>query len=128
MFYNKKEIKSSSVVLIQHLCNKPLNLLSFYMYDFYGLNPKDVFPGVLKGAAKLANSHNNRLVSRGSIISSARKDSAVLNGDLTISILYSISSNNLSGSSDFSKSDLKAASIPPSIGSDPQSPDGQANL
>ena len=71
MFYNKKEIKSSSVVLIQHLCNKPLNLLSFYIYEFYGLNPKDVFPGVLKGAAKLANSHNNRLVSRGSIISSA---------------------------------------------------------
>ena len=29
---------------------------------------------------------------------------------------------------DFSRSDLKAASIPPSIGSDPQSPEGQAYL
>ena len=73
------------------------------MYDFYGLNPKDVFPGVLNGAAKLANSHNNFLVSRGSIISSARKDSAVLKGDLTFSILSSISLRSFLGFLDLEK-------------------------
>ena len=100
----------------------------FVDVSFYGLIPKDTGPAFLFFAAKLIQSHNSFLVSLGSIISSTENFSAVLKGDLTWLSLSSISFNSSSGLSDFSKSDLYAASIPPSSGKDPQSPDGHANL
>ena len=90
--------------------------------------PKEFVPLISDLYTAASDSDKYFLVSRGSIISSARKDSAVRNGDLTYSILSSISFSSSSGFSAFSKSDLKAASIPPSIGNEPQSPDGHAYL
>ena len=83
-------------------------------------------PTVRIGAAMFANSHSSRRVSRGSIISSTQKLSAVRNGDRSLFSRASISSNFASGSSAASISARYAASIPPSSGSDPQLADGQA--
>ena len=65
---------------------------------------------------------------RGYTPSSIRNFSAVLNGEEANFIFLSISAFSCSGLLDLIKSDLYAASRPPSNGSDPQSPDGQANL
>ena len=73
-----------------------------------------------------ANSHSSRRVSRGSMISSTQKLSAVRNGERNRFSRASISSSFACGSSAASISARYAASIPPSSGSEPQLADGQA--
>ncbi len=55
-------------------------------------------PGVRSGAAKLAKSHNNLRVSRGSITSSTQNASAVRNGERRRFSRASISSSLAAGS------------------------------
>ena len=94
----------------------------------YGLIVLLVIPVFLNGADKSANSHIILRVCLGSIISSIRKDSADLKGDLNLFNLVVIFCNSNLGSFAFSISDLYAASIPPSSGKDPQRAEGHANL
>ena len=77
--------------------------------------------------ASSANSHSSGRVSRGSMISSTRNASAVLNGDWRAVSRCSISARSASGSSAASSCALYAASMPPSSGRLPQFPDGHAN-
>ena len=55
-------------------------------------------PGVRSGAARLANSHSSRRVSRGSITSSTQNDSAVRYGERSRFSRASISSSLAAGS------------------------------
>ena len=87
-----------------------------------------VMPIFLKGADKSANSHIILRVCLGSIISSIKKDSADLRGDLNLFNLVVIFCSSDSGSFEFAMSDLYAASIPPSSGKDPQRAEGHAYL
>src|SRR6185437_16150458 len=92
----------------------------------YGRIVKKDWPGVRSGAAMLANSHSNGLVSRGSMISSIRNASADRNGERSRSSRSPISASFVAGSGAASISARYAASTPPSNGSDPQLPDGHA--
>ena len=87
-----------------------------------------VIPVFLRGADKSANSHIILRVCLGSIISSIKKDSADLTGDLNLFNLAVIFCSSDSGSFELAMSDLYAASIPPSSGKDPQRAEGHANL
>ena len=66
-------------------------------------------------------------MSRGSTISSIMNASAVRNGSRARASRASISARRAAGSSAASSWARYAASIPPSSGSDPHSPDGHAN-
>src|SRR3546814_19480778 len=71
----------------------------------HGLYPKVEGPALRSGAARLANSQSSGRVSRGSMISSTRKASAVRNGERPFLSRPSICCSSAAGSPAFYRAD-----------------------
>ena len=73
--------RGDHVVIVDSLVNGKRENVADVLSSRYGRMGKVRGPGVRSGSARLANSHSSLRVSRGSMISSTQKVSAVRNGE-----------------------------------------------